>query len=235
MTIPDEPVPIPAVVTDLAAGRPVAAVWVNELGGVTFQVGTGARREFVKTTTPKWAHHVVAEAERLRWAAAYVRVPRVLARRRSPASGGGCTPRDCPGARPSTHGGWPTHEPRRGRSGRAFDCCTTCCRCGTARSARRPGAAEPVTVDDLVVCHGDACAPNTLIDDDGRCCGHVDLGDLGVADRWADLAVATLSLSWNYAGDWASTNCSTHTASRQTRPASSTTEHSGTPATISSH
>ena len=32
--------------------------------------------------------------------------------------------------------------------------------------------------------------------------GHVDLGDLGVADRWADLAVATLSLSWNYAGDW---------------------------------
>jgi kanamycin kinase len=50
------------------------------------------------------------------------------------------------------------------------------------------------------VCHGDACAPNTLIDDAGRCCGHVDLGDLGVADRWADLAVATLSLSWNYAG-----------------------------------
>ncbi len=29
----------------------------------------------------------------------------------------------------------------------------------------------------------------------------VDLGDLGVADRWADLAIATLSLSWNYAGE----------------------------------
>ena len=57
-------------------------------------------------------------------------------------------------------------------------------------------------VDRLVVCHGDACAPNTLIDDDGRCFGHVDLGDLGVADRWADLAVATLSLSWNYGGEW---------------------------------
>ena len=53
-----------------------------------------------------------------------------------------------------------------------------------------------------MVCHGDACAPNTLIDDDGRCCGHVDLGDLGVADRWADLAVAMLSLSWNYPGSW---------------------------------
>ncbi len=55
-------------------------------------------------------------------------------------------------------------------------------------------------IDRLVVCHGDACAPNTLIDDDGRFYGHVDLGDLGVADRWADLAVATLSLSWNYRG-----------------------------------
>ena len=54
-------------------------------------------------------------------------------------------------------------------------------------------------VDRLVVCHGDACAPNTLIDADGRCCGHVDLGSLGVADRWADLAIATMSLGWNYA------------------------------------
>ncbi len=49
-----------------------------------------------------------------------------------------------------------------------------------------------------MVCHGDACAPNTPIDDDGRCCGHVDFSGLGVADRWADLAVATLSLGWNY-------------------------------------
>ncbi len=30
----------------------------------------------------------------------------------------------------------------------------------------------------------------------------MDLGDLGVADRWADLAVAVLSLSWNYSGLW---------------------------------
>ena len=41
-----------------------------------------------------------------------------------------------------------------------------------------------------------------MIGDDGRCCGHVDLGDLGVADRWADIAVAMLSLSWNYPGSW---------------------------------
>jgi kanamycin kinase len=30
----------------------------------------------------------------------------------------------------------------------------------------------------------------------------VDLGRLGVADRWADLAVATYSLGWNYSGQW---------------------------------
>jgi len=51
-----------------------------------------------------------------------------------------------------------------------------------------------------VVCHGDACSPNTLIDADSRSCGHVDFGGLGVADRWADLAVATLALRWNYPG-----------------------------------
>jgi kanamycin kinase len=56
--------------------------------------------------------------------------------------------------------------------------------------------------DKLVVCHGDACAPNTLITDDGRWSGHVDLGDLGVADRWADLAIATWSTEWNYGPGW---------------------------------
>jgi kanamycin kinase len=52
--------------------------------------------------------------------------------------------------------------------------------------------------DRLVVCHGDPCAPNTLLDADGRWAAHVDLGTLGVADRWADLAVATWSTVWNY-------------------------------------
>jgi aminoglycoside phosphotransferase len=56
--------------------------------------------------------------------------------------------------------------------------------------------------DRLVVCHGDACAPNTLITKDGCCSGHVDLGELGVADRWADLAVATWSTEWNYGTGW---------------------------------
>jgi kanamycin kinase len=58
--------------------------------------------------------------------------------------------------------------------------------------------ADVPPVDHLVVCQGDACAPNTLLDPDGRCSGHVDLGALGTGDRWADLAVATWSTVWNY-------------------------------------
>jgi len=50
--------------------------------------------------------------------------------------------------------------------------------------------------EDLVVCHGDYCFPNALIDN-GEVVGYVDLGELGVADRWWDLAVASWSTTWN--------------------------------------
>jgi kanamycin kinase len=56
----------------------------------------------------------------------------------------------------------------------------------------------PPPPERLVVCHGDSCAPSTLLDRAGGCSGHVDLGSLGVGDRWADLAVATWSTRWNY-------------------------------------
>jgi kanamycin kinase len=61
---------------------------------------------------------------------------------------------------------------------------------------------DPPPISRLVVCHGDACAPNTLLDDEGRFAGHVDLGALGVADAWADLAIATWSADWNYGPGW---------------------------------
>ena len=86
MTVPQEPVPVPAVVTGIAAGRPVTAVWVNELGGVAFQVGSGARPRVRQDRAAGMGASggtsarggLVAEAERLAWAAGYVRVPRVL-------------------------------------------------------------------------------------------------------------------------------------------------------------
>jgi aminoglycoside phosphotransferase len=67
---------------------------------------------------------------------------------------------------------------------------------GVAGALRQ--AADIPPADELVVCHGDACAPNTLLTPDGRWSGHVDFGLLGIADRWADIAVATWSADWNF-------------------------------------
>ncbi|NUR26639.1 MAG: aminoglycoside 3'-phosphotransferase [Catenulispora sp.] len=69
-----------------------------------------------------------------------------------------------------------------------------------AQALKRVADVPPV--DKLVVCHGDTCAPNTLLTADGRFAGHVDLGELGVADRWSDLAIATWSTTWNYGSGW---------------------------------
>ena len=57
------------------------------------------------------------------------------------------------------------------------------------------------TSEDLVVCHGDYCLPNVLIEN-GEVTGFLDLGELGVADRWRDLAVATWSVTWNVGPGW---------------------------------
>lgn len=64
---------------------------------------------------------------------------------------------------------------------------------------RRPESlGQAPSVDDPVIVHGDACGPNSLVSTDGEWVGHVDLGDLTVGDRWADLAIASLSLDWNF-------------------------------------
>lgn len=61
----------------------------------------------------------------------------------------------------------------------------------------------PVRLDqeraDIVVCHGDPCMPNFIVDPQSlRCVGVTDLGRLGTADRYADLAlmVANAEESW---------------------------------------
>jgi kanamycin kinase len=71
----------------------------------------------------------------------------------------------------------------------------------TAEEALTRLARQRPSQEDLVVCHGDYCLPNVLICD-GRVSGYVDLGQLGVADRWADLAIATWSVTWNLGPGW---------------------------------
>ena len=209
---PDPRLPAPAAVQRLATGRPVRAVWRNELGGLTFEIGAADERLFAKWQPQGTAIDLDAEAARLTWAAPYTPVPRVL-ERGADDDGEWLVTAGLPGDT-AVADRWKA-DPRTavvaiGEGLRAMhdampvDGCpfswSVPDRIATANGRPTLGDAPPI--DQLVVCHGDACAPNTLVGDDGRWTGHVDLGALGVADRWADLAVATWSTQWNYGPGW---------------------------------
>ncbi|WP_258371236.1 aminoglycoside 3'-phosphotransferase [Curtobacterium sp. MCBD17_021] len=215
---PDGHVELPAAVVGLAAGRAVEPVWVNSAGGKTFRIGPSPARAagYVKWVPPRYAPWIVAEVERLRWAGRWLPVPQVVDHG-ADESGAWMTTRPVPG--------WSGVEPRWADDPRAVvvavgeglramhdtlpvaPCPFTWSTDERLDRARAAGADVDAigprpAVDQLVVCHGDACTPNTLLGADGRWLGHVDLGALGVADRWADLAVASMSLGWNHGPGW---------------------------------
>lgn len=214
MSIPVAPVPVPDRVHAVARGARIEPVWQNELGGVTFRTDDG---RFIKHGPRNAETSMAREAERLRWASRWIRVPEVL----DEGSDRGeewLVTRALPGlsavdprwlAEPATavaaigaglrslHDSLPVAECPFdwGVSARLAN--------ATARGIRVPDALHtPPPVDLLVVCHGDACCPNTLLDDDGAPLAHVDLGALGLGDRWADIAVAAMSTEWNYGPGW---------------------------------
>ncbi len=179
---------------------------MNQLGGITFRVDDAARPRFIKWSPPE-GPDLGAEAARLRWASQYVTVPTVL-QQGSDRAGQWLVTAALPGesavsdvwrAEPASAARAIGVGLRHLHDRLPLDGCPF-----THWSAPEGGSNPRIqiggrpSVDRLVVCHGDPCAPNTLIGDDGRPTGHVDLGSLGPADRWADLAVATWSLEWNY-------------------------------------
>jgi kanamycin kinase len=227
---------LPPAVGTVAAGRVARLAWENEVGGLTYEVGAGPDRCFVKWTPAASGIDLDKEAARLAWAAPFIAVPRLLSHGRDDA-GSWIVTAALPGqnaastrwkAEPRTavtaigeglramHDALPvpacpfswTAEDRlaeiRGRAGE-----------GRIDPASWDEVHQPLGIsralelladipaaDQLVVCHGDSCAPNTLLTGDGRWSGHVDLGELGIADRWADLAIATWSTEWNYGPGW---------------------------------
>jgi aminoglycoside phosphotransferase len=233
---PPPGLPVPAPVAAEAGAEPVRAVWANDLGGATFEIGTGARRRFVKWAPAGSGIDLAAEAARMSWAAAFTPVPRLLAHA-ADNSGSWLVSSALPGEMAVTDR-WRARPhvavAAIGAGLRAMHDALPVSRCpfswdtggrlSEIRERAASGMLDPAgwhpdhqdlsveaalellaglpPVDELVVCHGDGCAPNTLITDDGRCSGHVDLGALGVADRWADLAVATWSTIWNYGPEW---------------------------------
>ena len=227
---------VPAPVIAAAGGRDVSPVWVNEAGGLTFAVGEGTGRCFIKWAPAGSGLDLSGEAARLSWAGQYHPVPQPLDYGHD-GTGSWLVTAALPGdnavsarwkADPATavtaigkglralHEDLPTAScPFSWSAGQRLDDARRQAASGrldpagwhpchqelTVAAALRHAAAVPPP-DKLVVCHGDACAPNTLLDEDGRWAGHVDLGLLGVADRWADLAVAIWSAEWNYGPGW---------------------------------
>ncbi|MEV8569483.1 aminoglycoside 3'-phosphotransferase [Streptomyces sp. NPDC051322] len=215
---PLPPVLVPAPIRALAGEQPLLPVWQNELGGLTFRVGEADGGWFAKWAPLGSGLDLVAEAERLRWAGRFTVVPRVR-ECGAGAEGSWLVTQGLPGES-AVSPRWladPAAAVRAlGVGLRALheqlpvaDCPFNWSVKHRLERARQAGIEVPAElaeqqppIDRLVVCHGDPCAPNTLLYEDGSWAGHVDLGALGVADRWADLAVAARNTGMNYGPGW---------------------------------
>lgn len=188
-------------------------VWLNSAGGLTFSVVVGTTSGpadfYVKWNPRESGESLADEAGRLRWLKGRHPVPEIVAYT-SDEDQEVLITRALPG-RSAVAPVWKSAPERALRAlgkglRRLHEVPVDDCPFdwgiehrlrveGIPRSEIGPAPAT----DRLVVCHGDPCAPNTLIDDDGLFLAHVDLARLGVADRWADLAVLSMSFEWNYA------------------------------------
>ncbi|MFI5313302.1 MAG: phosphotransferase [Candidatus Dormibacteria bacterium] len=193
--------PVPRVVVEMAAGRQADLVWRNELGGLTFRIDDG----FLKWNPRGNGIDLERERARLGWISDRHPAPRVLAAGSDDEAQWLLTaalPGDC-----AVDDTWRARRPEAIRAIASGLQALHAIPVDDFPDAwasdtwvgRTPDSLGPrPTVDQLVVVHGDACAPNTLISANGSWVGNVDFGDLAVGDRWADLAIASLSLDWNF-------------------------------------
>lgn len=193
--------PVPEAVRRLAASSTPEFVWRNELGGLTFRVGA----RYVKWNPLGNDIDLHAECERLVWICERHPAPHVLDYGEDDAGQWFVTE--------ALAGSSAVGETWRARPGdairaiaiglRALHSISTAdfperwSRTSWLRQAPATIGPQPEVVDPVLV-HGDACAPNTLVAPDGAWVGNVDFGALAVGDRWADLAVASMSLGWNF-------------------------------------
>jgi kanamycin kinase len=192
---------IPRIVRELAGGREPELAWRNELGGLTFRIGD----RYLKWNPRSRGIDLERERVRLEWLAGRHPAPRVVEHGVDGHAQWLLT-EGLPGG-PAVGDAWRARRPEAIRAIAAglraihavpiddFPAGWT----AEVWVGRRPPSLGPCPpVDGPVLVHGDACAPNTLIADDGSWTGNVDFGDLAVGDRWADLAIASLSLDWNF-------------------------------------
>ncbi|HRA06679.1 MAG TPA: phosphotransferase [Propionicimonas sp.] len=215
-----EDVTVPAVITELAAGRAIRPIWRNEIGGVTFQLDGGA--EYVKYGPPHPEFRPDDEWARLTWVGQFVNAPKPIDHG-ADASGNHWLRTAGLAGTSAVLDGWRSRAeqvvPELGRALRHFHDVVPVAECpwvwsvedrladrrgglSTEHGAESSALTQCIPPLDAVVCHGDACNPNFLLDPAGQCVGYVDLGQLGTADRWADLAPALMSLTWNFGDGW---------------------------------
>lgn len=214
MSFPAPDIDVPARVRKLAAGATVAPVWLNGIGGLTFRTDDG---RYIKWGPHDAEANMRDEAVRMRWASRWIAVPEVLEQGQDADAEWLVTAAlDARSAVDPRWQGDPEIAVRAVGVGlRMLHESLPADECPWEWSveSRIAGAAHrgtivpdalllPPPIDRLVVCHGDACMPNTLLREDGTVAGHVDLAALGTADRWADIAVASMSTIWNFGEGW---------------------------------